>query len=132
VDALWDEFGGASRIAEMIFRAYLQAPDGSMNQVRIVDGVMKLFMNHDSKHGKTIDEELDAMTEQQLVAMFKGDMNAIEIDSGPSGNKGHKAPRSTSSSSKKSRRSSTSQKRSPDSESGSPSGKAENGSSEAL
>ena len=71
VDALWDEFGGAGRMADLIHQAYLQAKDGSMTQVRIVDSVMKLMMSHDSRHGKSVDQELDDMTEKQLEAIFE-------------------------------------------------------------
>lgn len=70
VDALWNVFGGAEDIADMVHRAYIAAKDGSMTQVRIVDGMMKLFMNNDAK-SKSLSDELDEMTEQQLEAIFR-------------------------------------------------------------
>lgn len=76
VDALWKAFGGPDQIAAMLKQAYLQAKEGSMTQMRILDMMVKVCLNEDKQ--KSVDETLDGMTEDQLEALLRNASEAGE------------------------------------------------------
>jgi len=71
VDDLLDEFGGTQKLAEAVFRAYDEAKEGSLTQIRILETFMKMIMNQDARRNGGPEEPIDDLTEDELEALVR-------------------------------------------------------------